>query len=317
MDSSERLAKTRERFNEALVLGEAALARSLIEQAMSRGASHAEIYLEVLAPSQIRVGELWHEGSLNVAQEHLATTITMDMMDRLRLEMTPRTGLGVRAVVTPVEGDQHSVGARMIADFLAMDGWEVDFLGTGTPAKDLAAFVSQRGADLVALSSTVPEFLPNARAAAESVRALGASQKIPKILLGGGALNRRAESGEWRTDHSPLNTRHWKEALGCDAIAGNVLEAVSEARRLVGLADDRLTLEEHLALMGRRINTIRTSEKMTQQQLADASGLDRTYISLVEHGRQNLTIGAVLKIANALDVPVGELLALPSPGSET
>lgn len=32
---------------------------------------------------------------------------------------------------------------------------------------------------------------------------------------------------------------------------------------------------------------------------------------------QNLTIGAVLKIANALDVPVGELLALPSPGNKT
>ena len=306
MDSSERLAKTRERFSEALILGEAALARSSIDQAMSGGASHAEIYLEVLAPSQVRVGELWHEGSLNVAQEHLATTITMDMMDRLRLEMTPRTGLGVRAVVTPVEGDQHCVGARMIADFLSMDGWEVDFLGTGTPAKDLAAFVSQRGADLVALSSTVPEFLPNARAAAESVRdwARLQKQKTPKILLGGGAL----EGGTLQND---------PEALGCDAIAGNVLEAVSEARRLVGLADEKLTLGEHLALMGRRINTIRTSEKMTQQQLADASGLDRTYISLVEHGRQNLTIGAVLKIANALDVPVGELLALPSPGNKT
>ena len=70
--------------------------------------------------------------------------------------MAPRTGLGVRAVVTPVEGDQHYLGARMIADFLAMDGWEVDFLGSGTPGKDLAEFVRQRKADLVALSSTLP-----------------------------------------------------------------------------------------------------------------------------------------------------------------
>ena len=47
---------------------------------------------------------------------------------------------------------------------------------------------------------------------------------------------------------------------------------------------------------------------MTQGELAEASGLDRTYISLVEHGRQNLTIGAVLKIAHALDVSIGDLL---------
>ena len=54
---------------------------------------------------------------------------------------------------------------------------------------------------------------------------------------------------------------------------------------------------------------------MTQQELANASGLDRTYISLVEHGKQNLSIGAVLKIANALDAPLSDLLALPSPNS--
>ena len=48
--------------------------------------------------------------------------------------------------------------------------------------------------------------------------------------------------------------------------------------------------------MGRRINSIRTSRHMTQQELANTSGLDRTYISMVEHGKQNLTIGAVLRI---------------------
>lgn len=295
MNSGNLLAEVRERYGEAVVLGESGLAHTLIEQALSKGASHAGIYLEVLAPSQIRLGELWHEGSINVAQEHLATTITMEMMDYLRQGMMPRTGLGVRAVVTLVEGDQHYIGARMIADFLAMDGWEVDFLGNGTPAKDLAEFVRQRNANLVALSSTLPEFLPNAGAAAAAIREL--NSPAPKILLGGKALD---------------GTNHDIEKLGCDATAGNILEAVTEARRLAGLTEERLSLGEQLALMGRRINEARTSRRMTQQALADASGLDRTYISLVEHGKQNLTVGAVLKIAHALELPIGDLLASPS-----
>ena len=54
---------------------------------------------------------------------------------------------------------------------------------------------------------------------------------------------------------------------------------------------------------------------MTQQALANAAELDRTYISLVEHGRQNISIGAALKIANALGVPLGDLLAFPSASS--
>ena len=295
MDRENLLTEAGEKYGEALVLGEPVLARAVIEQALGRGLSRAEIYLEVLTPSQIRLGEMWHEGSINVAQEHLGTTITMDMMDYLRQGMTPRTGLGVRAVVTPVEGDQHTIGARMIADFLGMDGWEVFFLGNGTPAEDLAEFVRQRNADLVALSSTLPEFLPNAATAAEAIRE--ANSPPPKILLGGKALDRTTQGAE---------------ELGCDATAGDVMEAVAESRRLVGLIEERLTLEKQLVMMGLKIKEARTSRRMTQQALADASGLDRTYISLVEHGKQNLSIGAVLKIASALDVPIGDLVVSPS-----
>ena len=271
--------------------GDSALARLVIDDALDRGISRGEVYLDVLTPAQVRIGELWHRGRLNIAQEHLATTITMETMDRLRSGMQQKAALGVRAVVTPVEGDQHTIGARMIADFLAMDGWDVDFLAQGTPAKDLADFAQQRRTDLVALSCTLAELLPNAAAAASAVCDIGPPS--PKILFGGAAV-----SGAGR---NPSGMR-------CDAIAGNALEAVAEARRLVGLTAEKPSLEEQLSLMGRRINSIRTTSGMTQRELAEASGLDRTYISLVEHGRQNLTIGAVLKIAHALDVPVGDLL---------
>lgn len=299
MDKPDQMTEIRARYIEALVAGEAVLAQSLIDQAVSMGMSHAQIYVEVLGESQVRLGDMWHEGRLNVAQEHLAATITLEMMDYLRQGMKPQAELGVRAVVTPVEGDQHCMGARMIADFLAMDGWEVDYLGNGTPAKDLRDFVRQRGADLVALSSTLPEFLPNAKRASEAIREL--DPRRPKILLGGAALK---------------STTLGPESFGCDAICRDALEAASEARLLVGLSENNLSLQEHLSLMGRRIRTARTSRRMTQQQLADASELDRAYISLVENGRQNLSIGAVLRIANTLEVPMSDLLALPSQGSQ-
>ena len=83
---------------------------------------------------------------------------------------------------------------------------------------------------------------------------------------------------------------------------------VSTGSRRAGLGDKIFTLEDHLTAMGRRINSIRTSRHMTQQELANTSGLDRTYISMVEHGKQNLTIGAVLRIADVLGVPIGHLI---------
>ena len=267
----------------------------MIETALSRGVERTDVYLDVLVPAQTRLGELWQEGMINVAQEHLATSITIDVMDSLRQGMKPRAGLGMRAVVMPVEGDPHWIGARVIADFLAMDGWEVDFLWTGTPAKDLAEYVRRRNIDLVALSATQAEFLPNAGDAASAIRERNGP--AAKILLGGRAL-----------DGTDLDL----SSLGCDAVAGDALQALTEARRLVGLTRDRISLEEQLTLMGQRIREARANLRMTQQALGEASGLDRTYISLVERGKQNLTIGAALKIAHALDVPISVLLERPS-----
>jgi len=48
--------------------------------------------------------------------------------------------------------------------------------------------------------------------------------------------------------------------------------------------------------------------QMTQKELADRSELDRTYISMVENGKQNLTLGAMVKISIALEVPLASLL---------
>ena len=49
---------------------------------------------------------------------------------------------------------------------------------------------------------------------------------------------------------------------------------------------------------------------MTQQDLATASELDRTYISALEQGKQNVTFGAVLRIAKALNISL-PLLGIP------
>ena len=46
----------------------------------------------------------------------------------------------------------------------------------------------------------------------------------------------------------------------------------------------------------------------TQGQLAAAAELDRTYISGVENGKQNPTLGALMKLARALEVPLERLV---------
>ncbi len=98
------------------------------------------------------------------------------------------------------------------------------------------------------------------------------------------------------------------ESLGADARNADPLAAIQDARSLLGLGVAKHTLDEYLKVLGDRIQTTRKGLRWSQQRLADEAGLDRTYISLVEGGKQNLTLGAVMKIADALEVTVDSLL---------
>ena len=48
---------------------------------------------------------------------------------------------------------------------------------------------------------------------------------------------------------------------------------------------------------------------ITQEALAERSGLHRTYIADVERGSRNVSIESVAKIASALGVPIAKLFA--------
>jgi transcriptional regulator with XRE-family HTH domain len=52
----------------------------------------------------------------------------------------------------------------------------------------------------------------------------------------------------------------------------------------------------------------------SQEQLGEACGLHRTYISLVERGACNISLDNLEKLAGAFGLPLSELVAMPEPG---
>lgn len=64
----------------------------------------------------------------------------------------------------------------------------------------------------------------------------------------------------------------------------------------------------NLIKLGNQIREIRTSKGFSQEGLAAASTLGRTYMGRVERGEQNISIQNLIKIAFVLNVNVGDLI---------
>jgi MerR family transcriptional regulator, light-induced transcriptional regulator len=281
------------RYLEALVRGDTAAAGAVVEEASWRGLTVEQIYLHLLAPALVEVGARWRARRLSVADEHLASEITLREMERLRERLAAPPGSGPRAVLACVEGELHAIGLRMFGDFLTIDGWTTDYLGANVPADDLAELVARRQPLLVALSVTQTDRLPALTLAASALRKLGSSASL---LAGGAALRGRAGVAA---------------TLGVEAVARDARAGVQEARRFTGAARESPGgVEDYFERLGRRVQELRSARGWTQQQLADEAGLDRTYISGLEHGKQNPTIGALLRLATALEAPLDRLVVL-------
>jgi transcriptional regulator with XRE-family HTH domain len=66
--------------------------------------------------------------------------------------------------------------------------------------------------------------------------------------------------------------------------------------------------EEILIKIGFRIRAIREEKNISQQDLAAACNFEKSNMSRIESGRTNLTIGTLLKISEALDVKLIDLI---------
>lgn len=59
---------------------------------------------------------------------------------------------------------------------------------------------------------------------------------------------------------------------------------------------------------GARLHELRKAKDMTQEEMAFAAELDRSYLSAIECGKKNLSLINIQRIADALGVPASELL---------
>jgi methanogenic corrinoid protein MtbC1 len=204
-------------FAAALVRGDRQGAADIFRRVARHGQGFLDAELHLVQPALYRIGREWQHNRVSVAQEHLATALVQGLLARefASAEPAPPDERGV--VLAGVEGNQHAVGLRIVADAFELAGWDVLYLGPNTPTRALVQLARDQRPDLVGLSASLPHHLQSAREAIASLRA-DLDERRPRVLLGGLAINQ----------FSPLATM-----LGADATGQDARSAVDAAGRLV------------------------------------------------------------------------------------
>lgn len=114
-----------------------------------------QIFDEQISATMNRIGELWAQGELTVAQEHLATRTATNAIYKLRNVMPVSELTGKFAMCCVIEGDFHELSATLAQIALESQGVEVINFGANTPLYSFAEEVLHYSPALVCISATI------------------------------------------------------------------------------------------------------------------------------------------------------------------
>lgn len=190
-------------------------AAAVVDELLRRGLPVAQLYVAVLAPAMHEAGRRWQANQLSVAEEHYFTAVTQRIVAKVYSDVFLRRGRAATVVVACVPGELHELGARMVSDLLALEGFRSHYLGASTPPRAAVDFACMHRAEVLAFSVTFAPHLREVRKAVALVRG-DARCRAMKVLVGGRAFD---APGVW-------------QAIGADAWARDAAAACAEVRRL-------------------------------------------------------------------------------------
>ncbi len=155
--------------------------------------SRRRLLEEVVHPLMERIGDLWHQGTLRIADEHMATAVVRSFIgNTIATCRVPDAAPHVLA--TTPEGQMHEIGALLASAVAAAEGWNPIYLGPNLPAEEIAGAAAKKGAKAVLLSIVHPEDDPRLGSELVTLRRLLGPDVI--LLAGGRAARGYSRSLE-------------------------------------------------------------------------------------------------------------------------
>jgi methanogenic corrinoid protein MtbC1 len=142
-----------ESFSELLLSDNEAEATAQLIDAYLQNHALATLFDTTITNAMHRVGDLWFNGTITIADEHLATRVMLSALQKLRGIVVPGHATGLKAVSCGLEGDLHELPIHLAEIIFESEGWDISNLGPNTPLFTLRDMVAQKKPDLVCISA--------------------------------------------------------------------------------------------------------------------------------------------------------------------
>lgn len=193
-----------------------------VRTVLDEGATVEAVYLDLLAPSARRLGEMWDADECDFVE----VTVALGRMQRLLRDLSQvflaEAGQSEpvgNVLLTCVPGEQHTLGIIMVGEFLLRDGWRV-LVGAPWSDSDLLSMVVSDWYDVIGFSVGTENRLAVLR---RDIRRLKSASRNPnvQVMVGGQLFAEQPDLAE---------------QVGANAIASDARSAPTMARSLLAAA---------------------------------------------------------------------------------
>ena len=204
---------------------EAEEVKTFVEGLRTDGWSLEMLYLDLMAPTARKLGELWEadlcdftEVTIGLGRLH---NVLLELSMTFRADSTPWSR-GRKALLVPAPGEQHTLGLSMVAEFFRRSGWEVHGDKAGARCS-VADMVRNEWFDLVGFSAGSDCRIESVAAEILAIRRASKNPAIA-VMVGG-----------------PIFLAHPEMVaqVGADAMAIDAPDAVLQAEALLGICARR------------------------------------------------------------------------------
>lgn len=142
------------------------------------------IYEQVLMTSMYEIGELWKAGQVTVATEHFASHVVHKIIAMLSTIPATMPKNKRRALCMSLSPESHTIGAKMVSEYMNYLGLQSYYLGSNVPTDSLIQMLIKKRIDVMAISVTLPWHMDLLNTLIPSIKS-NPKLKSLKILVGG------------------------------------------------------------------------------------------------------------------------------------